>query len=633
MFTDMVGYTALGQKNESLSLALVEEQRKIIRPILARHNGREVKTIGDAFLVELPNAVDAVRCAYDIQRAVREFNFSLSPEKRIHLRIGVHVGEVLESQGDISGDAVNLASRIESLAEDGGVCVTSQVYELVKKKVDITLSDLGPKSLKNVEEPIDVYGMVMPWEKETAPAPPRFTKSRIAVLPFANMSPDPNDEYFADGMTEELITSLSGLNEITVIGRTSVMRYKDSKKSLAEIGRELSAGSLVEGSVRKASNRLRITIQLVDSQSEGHIWAQKYDRQLDDIFAIQAEIAESVTKELKIRLLESEKNRIQKRPTESTEAYMLYMKGRHYWNERSEGSVRKAIEYLERSVEIDKQFGLAYSGLADCYLVMGYNRQAEFLPSFEKAKAYSEKAIHLDASLAEAHTVLAAATHNLEFEYVKSEPEMKRAIELNPNYPTAHQWYAQFLWFRRRFVEAEAEIRTAVELDPFSLIINVNLGDIFRLQEKLDLAIEQYKKVVQMDPNFYPAHLGLLQAYLLKKNRAAAFQEVEALAATSNDPMGGKLGRALVYASMGETKEAKELLEQVVGEYESGQPSPYDVATVHFLLGENGKGFDWLGRAYEVHDSGLNGLLTDPEIRGVSNDPRLLALARKLNLL
>jgi adenylate cyclase len=212
MFTDMVGYTALGQKNESLSLALVEEQRKVIRPILARHNGREVKTMGDAFLVEFPNTVDAVRCAYDIQRAIREFNLSLERDKRIHLRIGVHVGEVVESQGDISGDAVNVASRIEPLAEDGGVCVTGHVYDFVRGKVDLPLVSMGPKALKNVVTPVDVYKMVMPWEHAQEESVQELDSKTVAVLPFASMSPDPNNEYFADGLREELIDRLCQVN-------------------------------------------------------------------------------------------------------------------------------------------------------------------------------------------------------------------------------------------------------------------------------------------------------------------------------------------------------------------------------------------------------------------------------------
>ena len=366
MFTDMVGYTALGQRNESLSLALVEEQRKLIRPILARHNGREVKTIGDAFLVDFPNALDAVRCAYDIQRAIREFNLSLASDKRIHLRIGVHVGEVVESLGDISGDAVNVASRIEPLAEDGGVCLTRQVYDHVRSKVDLPLSSLGPKSLKNVTEPVEVYKMVMPWEKEIAVMSAQLDKTRIAVLPFTNMSSNPEEGYFADGMTEELITSLSGVRQLTVIARTSVMGYKGTTKKVREIGRELEVGSVLEGSVRKAGNKVRITAQLIDAATEGHLWAQNYDRQLEDVFAIQSEIAEKVAGELRIRLVDSERSVIEKKATENTEAYTSFLRGRELLREGTLDSTQQAIGFYEKAIELDPRFARAYVGLAEC---------------------------------------------------------------------------------------------------------------------------------------------------------------------------------------------------------------------------------------------------------------------------
>jgi len=327
MFTDMVGYTALGQKNESLSLSLAGEQRKLLRPIFKRHGGREVKTMGDAFLVEFPSALEAARCALDIQRATREFNISLPEEKRVHLRVGVHVGDVVESQGDISGDAVNVASRIESLAKAGGVCLTRQVYDHIHNKFELPLTSLGEKQLKSVSIPVEVYKMVMPWEGDMKQEEKSLDRRRVAVLPFKNMSPDPNDEYFADGMTEELITTLSGVRELTVIARTSVMQYKDSPKRVADVGKELRTGTVIEGSVRKAANKVRITIQMVDAVTEGHLWAQNFDRQMDDIFGIQTDISKQVAKSLKVRLLRKEVERMESRAPANTSAYSAYLRG------------------------------------------------------------------------------------------------------------------------------------------------------------------------------------------------------------------------------------------------------------------------------------------------------------------
>ncbi|HZW58496.1 MAG TPA: adenylate/guanylate cyclase domain-containing protein [Nitrososphaerales archaeon] len=280
MFTDMVGYTRLGQSNEALSLALVNQQRKLLRPIFKRHNGREVKTIGDAFLAQFPSALDAARCAYDIQRATREFNISAPEDRRLILRVGIHVGDVLESSdGDISVDAVNVASRIEPLAQPGGVCLTRQVFDHVQNKFDLSLQSLGLKTLKNVVEPIEIFKMVMPWQSEKRSEEPasqgrtgaEFDRLRIAVLPFYNMSPDPNDEYFSDGMTEELISTISRISGLSVIARTSVMSYKGYQKKIEEIARELRVGTILEGSVRKSGDKLRITAQLVNAEDSRHL--------------------------------------------------------------------------------------------------------------------------------------------------------------------------------------------------------------------------------------------------------------------------------------------------------------------------------------------------------------------------
>ena len=632
MYTDMVGYTALGQKKETLSLALVDQQRRLNRPVLRRHGGREVKTMGDAFLVEFPSALEAVRCSNDIQRAIREFNYSLPEDRRVHLRVGVHLGDVVESRGDISGDAVNVASRIEGIAEDGGVCLSRQVYDHVQNKFELPLASLGYKPLKNVGSPVEVYKMLMPWEESEEPKATRLDRKRVAVLPFANISPDPNDVYLADGMTEELITSLSGLRDLTVLGRTSVMRYKNATKTLSEIGRELSAGSLVEGSVRKAADRLRITVQLVDSQSQGHLWAQNYDRKMEDIFEIQSEIAESVTRELKVQLVESEKRRIERRPTESTEGYTLYLKGRYYWNERSLEALKKAIGYFSRSIELDPTFALGYSGLADSHLVMGFNGQAEFVPSFQKAMEFAKKALEFDPNLAEAHNVLGAAIHNLEYEYRESQSEIRRAIELNPNYSTAHQWYAQLLWFQGRFQEGEREITRALELDPLSLIINVNFGDLLYLEGKLDQAIEQCRKVAEMDPTFYPAHLSLAQCFTRKGMYEDALREADTLAEVTKGSPDGKTTKAYVYASMGRKDESKALLKELESEFPPERLRPYGIAVVHFVLGNKDGGFEWLRKGYEERDSGLNGMAFDHDLDGVRDDPRYLEMLGKVGL-
>lgn len=269
-------------------------QENIIRSVLAKNNGIEIKTMGDAFLIEFPSALQAVRCAVDIQRTLHEYNRGHPTDSLISLRIGIHLGDVIHEKGDVYGDAVNIAARIEPLATPGGACISEQVYAQVKNKLEFPMPSLGRKSLKNVSDEIELFRILFPWENK-GDQPTREHRpdlKRIAVLPFTNISPDPKDEYFADGMTEELISTLSGIRALRVISRTSVMIYKQQTgKSLSDIARELDVAAVLEGSVRKAGEKLRITVQLIDAKTSEHMWAERYDRELKDVFSIQSEIS------------------------------------------------------------------------------------------------------------------------------------------------------------------------------------------------------------------------------------------------------------------------------------------------------------------------------------------------------
>jgi len=492
MFTDIVGYTLLGQKNESLALSLLEEQRKLVRETLIRHNGREVKTIGDAFLIEFPSALDAVRCAYHIQGKAREHNNPRAEEERVHLRIGIHLGDVVESEGDISGDAVNVASRIGPFAENGGISLRRQVYDQVQNKFDLPLVTLGAKTLKNVATPVELYKVTLPWQQERIASSTQLDKKRIAVLPFANISPNPSDEYFSDGMTEELIATLSRIKSLGVIARTSIIRYKGLTKPVVEIGRELNVGTVLEGSVRVAGKKLRITAQLIDAGTEEHLWSETYDRNLEDAFSIQSEIARRIARALKVRVLQSETLRLEKKATGIPEAYSLYLKGRHSLNTRTEKGLKDAIQKFESSIKRDQKFALAYTGLADAYSILA-SYSLEYVPpkeGFPKAKTAVEKALSLDDHLAEAHASLGLVKFYYEWDWNSAEAEFKKALELNPGYAQAHQYYADFVKSFGRFDEALGEMKKALTLDPLSYSINTGIGHVLYLSRQYDLAID-----------------------------------------------------------------------------------------------------------------------------------------------
>jgi adenylate cyclase len=519
MFTDMVGYTVLSQRNESLSLALVNAQRRILRPIFKRHHGKEIDTIGDAFLVEFQSALDATRCAYDIQRTIREYNISLPEGEKFLLRIGLHVGDVVESRkGDISGDAVNVASRIEPLSEHGGVCLSRQVYDQVKNKFELPLESLGLKSLKNVREPLEVFKMVMPWEKSIEKSPVESLVSqpdrlRVAVLPFTSMSPDPNDAFFADGVTEELISTLSKISGLQVIARTSVMRYKDEKKSVDEIGKELNVGTVLEGSVRKAGNKLRITAQLINSQNNEHLWSESYDRILEDVFAIQSDISTTVAGALRVKLLPEETKRIAKEPTKNPEAHSLYLKGlQYFWDMEHPTRIRNAVKYFELAIELDPEFALALAALGDVY--SNDNNQTLGMSLDErisKSKELIMKALAIDPDLAEAHRALG----NIEWEMhgrnregrLAEEREFKRAIELDPSNANGHNFLGHHYLQEAKYDEAMLEMKIASELDP------MNVGYLYEIWK--GWVLTSSRKFVDAEEHFtrfqknYPDHQHL----------------------------------------------------------------------------------------------------------------------------
>jgi len=631
MFTDMVGYTALGQRNESLSLALVEEQRRLIRPVLARHTGREIKTMGDAFLVEFPNALDAVRCAYDIQRATREFNISLSADKRIHLRIGLHLGDVVESHGDVSGDAVNVASRIEPLAEDGGVCLTRQVYDQVKGKFELPLASLGLKALKNVTETIEVFRLVMPWEQPASTETGTFPANRIAILPFTSLSSNPEDGYFADGMTEEIISTVSGISGLKVISRTSVMGYKGTTKKVEEIGRELKVGSVLEGSFRKAGNRIRVTTQLISVADDEHLWAENYDRSLDDVFEVQSDVAKRVADALRVRILTPEKERIGRKPTENTTAFTLYLKGRYLWNKRGLEDMKEAARLFEQATGEDPLFALGYVGQADCCLVIRSNWGIDRDSNFQKAKRLVARALDLDPDLAEAHASKGLMLMG-EYDLAKAEEEFKTAIELKPNYSMAHMWYYQVLSAQLRWQEALSQIEKTLELDPLSPVANVNLATYYQTNREYGRAIELNRRAAELGA--HGSHFAMAVCY----GNLRMFDEMKrelAIHVEQARPTfpGATVARDGAIAYFENDNQALErLLPQIETRLDETGLDAFAVAFCYFHIGNEAKGFEWLERSYSRREDSLFGIQVQPDLEHVRNDPRYVDLLKRIGL-
>jgi TolB-like protein/Tfp pilus assembly protein PilF len=352
-------------------------------------------------------------------------------------------------------------------------------------------------------------------------------QASIAVLPFVDMSPQKDQEYFCDGMAEELINALTKLEGLRVVSRTSAFQFKGKAFDIRKIGEQLNVASVLEGSVRKTGDRLRITAQLINVVDGFHLWSEKYDREMKDVFDIQDEISRAIVDALKIKLVGEAATRLVKRYTENLEAYTLYLKGRYYWNKRTEPGLTKGIEYFEKAITKDPGYALAYAGLADCYNVISHYGAVPPKASVPKAKIAAIKALEIDDALVEAHTSLAFALYNYDFAWLAAEKEFQRAIALNPNYATAHHWYAIYLATRGRLEEAIAEMQRARELDPLSLIINTEVGWMLYFGRHYNQAIEQYQKTLEMDPSFAVAHWGLGLAYQQKAMPQEAIAEFQ----------------------------------------------------------------------------------------------------------
>jgi adenylate cyclase len=462
-------------------------------------------------------------------------------------------------------------------------------------------------------------------------------QNSIAVLPFVDMSPNKDQEYFCDGMTEDLINRLSSARDLKVPARTSTFMFKGKTPDMREVGEKLKVRTALEGSVQKSGNRLRITAQLINIADGYHLWSERYDRELKDIFAIQDEISSAIVEALRLKLTSREKERMGGPAiTRNLEAYNLYLQGRYFWNKRNPDDVKKAIEYFHRAIGLDPDFALAYSGLADSYLVLPQfveYRMSEVLP---KAKDAALKALTIDDKLAEAYTSLGLIKES-EWDFAASEKEFRRAIALNPNYPTGHFWYANLLAMMGRMDESQTEMKRALELDPLSLIFHVVQPlNLLELRE-IDQAIEQARRAVELDPNYVFSRWTLGVCYRAKGMFKEAVIELEkARGLIGSSPTGlGDLGMA--YGLSGETLKAIEVLRLLEEYLQKGCAVNAEIASVHLGLGDKEKTLDYLGKAAEDEDEvaylrDANTFRYDPQWEGLRADPRFKRLMKKLHL-
>ncbi len=633
MFTDIVGYTAIMGSDEKKAFALLKKNRELQKPLIEQFNGRWIKEIGDGVLASFPTVTDAAHCAGSIHQACLDVD-------GLRLRIGIHLGEVIFENDDVFGDGVNIASRLQALAPIGGTWVSESVHLNLVNKNDIQTKFLREETLKNVQYPVKVYEMIITSFPASARTQVKeltnITQEKsIAVLPFVNMSNDPEQEFFSDGMSEEILNSLSHIKELKVAGRTSSFQFKGKNIDLREVGHKLGVNNVLEGSVRKHGNRLRITAQLINVEDGFHLWSERYDRDIDDIFAIQDEIALAITEKLKLTLLKNDLELLTKTHTQNTMAHSSYLKGRYEWNKRTKDGFLKSIEYFNQAIEEDAQYSLAYAGMADSYSLLCAYHILSPEASISKAKNAADKAIKINSNLAEAHEAIGHIELLSGFNWKQAEDSYKKAIELNSSYATARQRYALLLAIMGRNNEAIDEIMKAKELDPLSRIINTDVALIHLLTGNPGKAKNMCEEVLRIDPAFSVALFVLGLTYEVIDNAEAAVTHFQQALNTSNNNPIALSALAHAYAISGKNSEALHLLKELEILSDHQFVSPYCLASVYAGFGKSDEVFEKLNKAIEMKSGWMIHLhfSTDPRFNNLKNDARYSALLKRIHML
>jgi TolB-like protein/Flp pilus assembly protein TadD len=459
---------------------------------------------------------------------------------------------------------------------------------------------------------------------------PAIPSKSIAVLPFENLSEEKGNEYFAEGVQDEILARLAKVADLKVVSRTSTQHYKSSPDNLPQIAKQLGVANILEGTVQKSGTQVRVNVQLINALTDAHLWAEIYDRKLTDIFKVESDIAKTIAETLQARLTDSEVHALATRPTENSEAHQLYLKGRYFWNKTTAEDIKKAIDYFNRAIGVDPNYALAYVGLADAYLLLPFITGGLPQDCYPKAKAAAQKALEIDATLGEAHIALGEALRVYDFDYAQASTEFRRGLQLNPNYANGHWRHSWLLAALGRFDEAFAEMKRAAELDPLSLIINTDLGYLYAVTGRYDQAIAQLRRTLEIHPNFYYAHGTLGQAFEFNGSLDAALTEYRKTRELTDDPF-VLAELAHVYAVSGNKTEARKFLNEMNEVAKHRYVEAYAFAIVYLALGEKEEALRWLEKSYQDHaGADLAFIRIDPLLAPLRGDPRFEKLANEI---
>src|SRR5713101_4930959 len=690
MFTDMVGYSALAQRDDKVALELLEEHRRLLREIFPPFHGTEIKTIGDAFLVEFGSALEAAQCAIEIQRTLAKRNHDVMSERRIELKIGIHIGDVVHRSGDVYGDGVNIASRIEALAGAGGICVSMDVDRQIRNALEARFEKFGSADLKNIKLPMDLFRIVLPWEKGAEPSAARASKKSpvlvavavlvtiallagwwwmrrstknqqliaaqalpaapantpdqksVAVLPLVNLSDDKGSEYFSDGVSEELLTVLQKTPGMHVAARTSAFSFKGKNAATQEIGQKLGVAHLVEGSVRKAGDTVRIAARLTRADTGEELWSENFTRNLKDVFAVQSELAETIVEQLRGRFggadagstakekIQAEVQAAEKGGTKNVDAHQLYLQGRFYENRHSEKSTREALAAYQHAAELDPRFSRAWAGVARTHTwIAGFSTeggQKSFDAHLASGRDAIARALAIEPNLPDAFYARAWIETNFDFNWSAATQTVSKAMALAPADPNMLIAAANLETALGKTDRAIEIYRKAVELDPVNAQSRSFLAFGLANTKRFAEARAEYARVIELNSSAPWAHAGLGLAYLLQNK----FEE----AATGAQADAGEWARLLIVSCARWAQKRVQESDAALAELtkNDAETAAYQIAEVYAYRGDMDRAFEWLERARRQHDPGLGNLRRDPLLENLQNDPRWNAFLHTMGL-
>jgi adenylate cyclase len=632
MFSDMYGFTALMQQNEQLAKRKQKRLRQVLENSIPAFNGKILQYYGDGALSIFNSAVDGVNCAVEIQQ-------TLQLEPKVDLRIGIHTGDISIEEETIYGDGVNLASRIESLAVPGSIFISEKVFDEINNQENLIAREMGYFEFKNVIKPVRVFaidnkGLVVP-DRGALKGKTKQPANRLAVLPFVNMSADPENEYFSDGITEELLNAITKVDGLQVTSRTSAFAFKGKNTDIRDIGIQLNVDRILEGSVRKAGNRVRISAQLINAADGYHIWSENYDRDLTDIFEVQDEISGIIANKCRENLTVREREEaLVKVPTQNLEAYTLFLKGLHFHNKITPKYTKKAIECFEKAITLEPGYANAYAMAAVGYAFLGATGQMQPNEAFEVVHRYSDKAINLDNSLAAGHVAKGSAYLLYDWKWKQAYDSLLKAIELSPTTTGAHQLLSFYYLITGRKKDAVDIMEKALQADPLSPGVIQLLAETYLNVERPDDALKQAESLLDIYPDMRAALELKGWCIGAKGDWKKALEIFEQIHLLIKDPLKGLAPLGCAYAKSGEIEKALECIRKIEQRQvrEPGAVLDIDLAMVWWALGNKDNTFHHLFQCVEKRIGPVAIIIDHPLFKGVSNDPRYHLLKEKLNL-